>query len=105
MLLFASDISFFNFPYFNFKMYSTVTSRVPVEGEIISVCDFYEIKENDFNYYHYQPGSNIVYCKHTCTHSCTHRRPPTTVDIQVVAVRWVGVANHDKVNAPFRRFR
>ena len=37
---------------------------VPVEGELISVCvsvcDVLQILDNDFNYYHYQPGSHIV---------------------------------------------
>ena len=32
-----------------------LTSRVPVEGKS-SVCDLYEIYDNNFNYYHYQPG-------------------------------------------------
>ena len=31
----------------------------------VCVCDLYEIYDNNFNYYHYQPGSNIiiVYCR------------------------------------------
>ena len=36
------------------------TGRVPVEGKIISVCDLFEIYDNKLNYYHYQPGSNII---------------------------------------------
>ena len=45
----------------------------PLRG-IISVSDLYEIYDNNFNYYHYQPGSNciIVYCRHI-----THARMPT----------------------------
>ena len=72
--------------------------------------DLYEILDNSFNYYNYQPGSNniIVYGKHIThvrmyarTHAHTrihaHTRahayvyPPTAVTIQVVAVPWVGV--------------
>ena len=36
---------------------------------------------------------------HGRTH--THSRPPTTVAVQVVAVRWVCAPNHEEVNAPF----
>ena len=47
-------------------MFLYSTSRVPVEWEIIIVCDVFEIYDNNTNYYHYQPGSNIiiVYFKH-----------------------------------------
>ena len=42
---------------------------------MISVSDLYEIQDNNFNYYHYQPGSNInvVYC--ACMHAwvCVER--------------------------------
>ncbi len=56
------------------------TSRVPV------VCDLNEISDNDFNHYHYQPGTNniIVYGKHIMharmyarTHTHTLARTPT----------------------------
>ncbi len=71
-------------------------------GEIISVCDLYEMYDNSLNYYHYQPGSNniIVYGKHithfmyarTRTHSHipagAQAHPRTAVTIQVVAVTW-----------------
>ena len=42
------------------------TGRVPIEGTIISVCDVFEIQDNNINYYHYQPEWNIivVYFKH-----------------------------------------
>ena len=40
---------------------------------------------------------------HTHTHAHTRINPPTTVAIQIYAVRWVGVPNHDEVNAPFSR--
>ena len=32
-----------------------ITRWVPILGEIISVSDLYEIQDNNFNYYHYQP--------------------------------------------------
>ena len=41
------------------------------------MSDMYEIKDDNFNYYHYQPGSNIiiVYCKHiTHARMCAHAR-------------------------------
>ena len=46
------------------------------------MCDFYEILDNDFNYYHYQPGSNIIYIvyisrTHARTHSHTHAHTRT----------------------------
>ena len=70
------------------------------------MCIFYEISENDFNYYNYQPGSNIitVYCKHITDpsmHTHAHTRAPTRRRSSCVAVRWVGAPNHDKVNGPF----
>ena len=39
------------------------------------MCDVYSIKDNSFNYYHYQPGSNNikVYSKHV-THARTYAR-------------------------------
>ena len=37
----------------------------------------------------------------TRPHSRTRTHPPTTVAIQVVAVRWVGAPNHGEVNGPF----
>ena len=77
----------------------------------------------NFNYYHYQPGSNIiiVYCKHithtqthtqhthtstytthTQTHAHTHTPPsPFRLSLFDGSV----VPNSDGVNAPFRRFR
>ena len=59
----------------------------------------------DFNYYHYQPGSNniIVFCKHI-THAHAHTLARTTITIQVVAARWVGAPNDDEVHAPFSPF-
>ena len=56
----------------------------------------YEIEDrpNHFNYYHYQPGSNIIIlnCKHiTHTHMLA-RTHAHTHTVQVVAVRWVGGA-------------
>ena len=40
---------------------------------------------------------------HARTHARTlaHTRLPTTIAVQVVAVRWVGAPSHDEVNAPF----
>ena len=53
------------------------------------------------NYYHYQPGSNIiiVYCKHT-----THARARTSTPPFRLSLFDGSVApNRDGVNAPFRR--
>ena len=44
-------------------------------------------------------------CMHAHTHEHTHAHTrthsPTTIAVQVVAARWVGAPNHDKLNAPF----
>ena len=40
--------------------YYTCTSRVPVDGKLTSMCVVFEIHDNNINYYHYQPGSNII---------------------------------------------
>ena len=80
------------------------------------VCDLYEIYDNNFNYYHYQPGSNIVivYCKyitharmHTRIRAYTHARgrthtPPSPFMLSLFDG---SVApNHDGVNTHFRMF-
>ena len=75
-----------------------------------SVCDFYEISENDLNYYHYQPGSNniIVYANtsrtHAPTHVCTYARalahpPPSLFDGSVRPTMTT------ELTPPFRRWR
>ena len=56
------------------------------------MCDLYEIYDNNFNYYHYQPG----YMANTSrTHTPTHRRPGCRCSMGRSA------PNHDEVNAPF----
>ena len=78
------------------------------------MCDFYEILYNDFNYYHYQPGSNMIYIAyisrthaHTRTHMHTlahthtrthaHTHPPTSR----FRLSLFDGPNHNEVNAPF----
>ena len=55
----------------------------------------YEIKENPFNYYHYEPGSNIiiVYCKHIT--------PPSPFRLSLFDGELA--PNRDAINGPFRR--
>ena len=85
-------------------------ARYPLRGHHQGV-DLYEINDNNFNYYHYQTGSNIiiVYCKHI-THARMHTRtlahthqPPSPFRLSLFdgSVE----PNDDGVNAPFRRFR
>ena len=69
------------------------------------MSDLYEIEDNNFNYYHYQPGSNImiVYFKHithahtrahacATTHAHAHRRPdlPEVLDVFRVLKKLLG---------------
>ena len=70
---------FLEYALYKNQYYYIITSRVPVEGKLSAlVCDLYEIWDNNFYYYHYQLGSNIiiVYCKHI-THTRTHARTHT----------------------------
>ena len=85
-------------------------SRVPVEGKssVCVICVKYRII---INYYHYQPGSNIivVYCKQI-TYTRTHARAQTNAHTPPSPFRLSlfdgSVApNREGVNAPFRRFR
>ena len=74
------------------------------------MCDLYEIWDINFNYYHYQPGSNIinVYCKHITHARAQARRRArmhTAVAVQVLVIDGSVAPNSDGVNAPFRRFR
>ena len=91
-------------------------SRVPVEGKssVCVICVKYRII---INYYHYQPGSNIivVYCKqityarmHACTqaHTRANKRTHTPPSPFRLSLFDGSVApNREGVNAPFRRFR
>ena len=109
----------------NQKNELNITIRVPVEGKS-SVCDLYEILDNSFNYYHYQPGSNniIVYGKHitharmyarTHTNTRTHAhtrahariRPPPHRRHHPGCCCSMGrcAANHDEDTPSFRLFR
>ena len=84
-----------------------ILAGYPLRGTF-SMCDLYEILDNNFNY-RYQPGSNnIIYMPNTsCTHAHTHNYAHTTTHRhRCPCYRWVDVRlTMTKLTPPFRLFR